>query len=287
VLAALPVITAIDLVTRQTLRMRLRRQRKWGRCLLSAVAVGDELAVADLVTQLRWPQYHGLTVVGACVAQPPDCGEVAGVPVYGGLDDVTAAVKGFGADTVVVLAYPEMDGVGLRDLACELEKTGIDLYVAPDLADDIVVPRTAVRLLIDLSLLRVEYIERQVRVGKDGRVFSKVKFRTMVVDAEQRKKELLGRQRFRRHPVQAGDAIDAVAQLKESGDGTLVKYGNGPFSRALVEAGLLDELHLSISPFVAGSGKSLLSGISTTAMNLTGVTDIGNGAVVLAYTPSW
>src|SRR5204862_8128525 len=86
--------------------------------------------------------------------------------------------------------------------------------------------------------------------------------------------------------VLAGDAIDAVARLKESGDGTLVKYGNGPFSRALVEAGLLDELHLSISPFVAGSGESLLSGISTTPMNLTGVTDIGNGAVVLAYTPS-
>ncbi|MFG2007318.1 dihydrofolate reductase family protein [Spirillospora sp. NPDC048911] len=83
-----------------------------------------------------------------------------------------------------------------------------------------------------------------------------------------------------------GDAIDAVAKLKESGDGTLLKYGNGPFSRALVEAGLLDELHLSISPFVAGSGESLLSGISTTPLNLTGVTEIGNGAVVLAYTPS-
>ncbi|HWN29089.1 MAG TPA: dihydrofolate reductase family protein [Actinomycetospora sp.] len=82
-----------------------------------------------------------------------------------------------------------------------------------------------------------------------------------------------------------GDALEAVARLKESGDGTLVKYGNGPFSRALVEAGLLDELHVSISPFVAGSGESLLSGIGPTAMDLTGVTDIGNGAVVLAYTP--
>ncbi|GAA1716998.1 dihydrofolate reductase family protein [Fodinicola feengrottensis] len=86
--------------------------------------------------------------------------------------------------------------------------------------------------------------------------------------------------------VLTGNAIDAIAKLKESGDGTLVKYGNGPFSRALLDAGLLDELHLSISPFVAGSGDSLLSGISTTPMNLTGVTDIGNGAVVLAYTPS-
>ncbi|MFE9328406.1 dihydrofolate reductase family protein [Nocardia sp. NPDC052278] len=86
--------------------------------------------------------------------------------------------------------------------------------------------------------------------------------------------------------VLASDAVEAIAQLKKSGDGTLVKYGNGPFSRALAEAGLLDELHLSISPFVAGSGDSLLSGIDVTAMNLTGVTEIGNGAVVLAYTTS-
>ena len=85
--------------------------------------------------------------------------------------------------------------------------------------------------------------------------------------------------------VLAGDAVDAVAALKESGDGTLVKFGNGPFSRALVEAGLLDELHLSITPFVAGSGESLLSSIGTTNMNLTGVTDIGNGVVVLTYAP--
>ena len=86
--------------------------------------------------------------------------------------------------------------------------------------------------------------------------------------------------------VLAGDAVEAVARLKESGDGTLVKYGNGPFSRALVEAGLLDELHLSISPFVAGSGESLLAGLRATAMDLTGVTEIGNGAVILTYAPS-
>lgn len=83
--------------------------------------------------------------------------------------------------------------------------------------------------------------------------------------------------------VLEGDAVEAVARLKESGDGTLVKYGNGSFSRALMEAGLLDELHLSISPFVAGSGDSLLAGITASPMTLTGVTEIGNGAVVLAY----
>lgn len=86
--------------------------------------------------------------------------------------------------------------------------------------------------------------------------------------------------------VLAGDAVEAVAQLKGAGDGTLVKYGNGPFSRALFEAGLIDELHLSISPFVAGAGESLLTGIRTTAMNLTKVTELGNGTVVLTYTPN-
>ena len=86
--------------------------------------------------------------------------------------------------------------------------------------------------------------------------------------------------------VLTGDAVDAIAKLKEAGDGTLVKYGNGPFSRALFEAGLLDELHLGISPFVAGSGESLLSGLRTTAMELTNVTGLGNGTVVLTYSPS-
>ncbi|BCK56667.1 dihydrofolate reductase family protein [Nocardia wallacei] len=86
--------------------------------------------------------------------------------------------------------------------------------------------------------------------------------------------------------VLTGDAVEAVAKLKESGEGTLVKYGNGPFSRALAEAGLLDELHVGVSPFVAGSGESLLSGIGTTAMDLARVTELGNGVVVLAYTPN-
>ncbi|MEJ2863213.1 dihydrofolate reductase family protein [Actinomycetospora flava] len=83
-----------------------------------------------------------------------------------------------------------------------------------------------------------------------------------------------------------GDAVEAVARLKEAGDGTLVKYGNGSFSRALAEAGLLDELHVSVSPFVAGSGESLVWGTGPAAMDLTGVTDIGNGTVVLAYRPA-
>ena len=156
VLIALPSVTLFDLIARYVMRKRLHRLRETGRCMLSVVAVGHEPAVADLVNELRRDRYHGLTVVGACVAQPSECDEVAGVPVYGGLDDVTAAVRTFGADTVAVLACPEMDGIRLRSLAWELEKTGTDLCVSPALLD-VAGPRTTIRPTAGLTLLHVDH----------------------------------------------------------------------------------------------------------------------------------
>ena len=156
VLIALPSTTVLDLVTRFTIRKRLHRQRAAGRCMLSVVAVGHEAAVADLVKELGRDRYHGMNVVGACVARPGECEDVAGAPVYGGLDDVTAAVKAFGADTVAVLACPEMDGTRLRGLAWELEKTGTDLCVSPALLD-VAGPRTTIRPTAGLTLLHVDH----------------------------------------------------------------------------------------------------------------------------------
>jgi exopolysaccharide biosynthesis polyprenyl glycosylphosphotransferase len=235
VVIALPSVTILDLVARYGIRKDLHRQRDSGQCLLNVVAVGHELAVANLVTELHRDRYHGLTVVGACVIRPGECDEVVGVPVYGGLDDVTAAVEALGADTVAVLACPEMDGVRLRGLAWELEKTGTDLCVAPALLD-VAGPRTTIRATAGLTLLHVDHPQlsgfplllkglfdrcvaavalillapvigllattiwlydrgpalfTQVRVGKGGRVFRIYKFRTMVVDAEQRRAQLL------------------------------------------------------------------------------------------------
>jgi len=233
-LIALPSTTTFDLIIRYTIRRRLHRQRTAGRCLLSMVAVGHEAAVTNLVKELGRDRYHGLTVVGACVADPSQCDEVAGVPVYGGLDDVTAAVHAFGADTVAVLACPEMDGIRLRSLAWELQKTGTDLCVSPALLD-VAGPRTTIRPTAGLTLLHVDHPQlsgtrlvlkdlfdrcvaaaalillfplmavigtmirlhdrgpalfTQARVGKDGRIFRIYKFRTMVVEAEQRREEL-------------------------------------------------------------------------------------------------
>jgi dihydrofolate reductase len=82
-----------------------------------------------------------------------------------------------------------------------------------------------------------------------------------------------------------GDAVEAAAKLKESGEGTLLKYGTGSFSRALLEGGQLDELHLWVYPFIAGSGEPLLPGITTTHLDLAEVNEVGNGVVILTYKP--
>ena len=77
VVIALPSVTLFDLFARYGIRKRLHHQRGAGRCMLNVVAVGHEPAVADLVKELHRDQYHGLSVVGACVVQPGECGEVA------------------------------------------------------------------------------------------------------------------------------------------------------------------------------------------------------------------
>ena len=234
VVVALPSATIFDLVVRHRLRRRLHRLRSRGACMRRVVAIGHAPAVADLVAELGRGTYHGLSVVGACLAGGTMLNEIAGVPVFGGLGSVTAAVGQFRADTVAVLACPEMNGIRLRELAWDLEKTGTDVCVAPALLD-VAGPRTTIRPVAGLPLLHVDHPEldggkkvikeafdkalaltgvillapvfaaialaikftdrgpvffRQTRVGKDGHTFTVWKFRTMVVDAEQRKAEL-------------------------------------------------------------------------------------------------
>jgi len=174
VLVAMPCAVGIDLVARYALRKRLHRLRESGACMRRAVAVGHPQAVADLVNELRREPYHGLTVIAACLAGAafrPD--EIAGVPVLGGLNDVISAVRGSDADTVAVLACPELKPVQLRQLAWELEKTDTDLCLAPALLD-VAGPRTSVRAAAGLPLLYVDHPDlsglRQVIKGMFDKV---------------------------------------------------------------------------------------------------------------------
>ncbi|MCW2902785.1 MAG: exopolysaccharide biosynthesis polyprenyl glycosylphosphotransferase [Streptosporangiaceae bacterium] len=239
VVMALPLATLLNLFWRYLLRKRLHRLRMAGTCMRNVVAVGHRGAMSDLIRQLRREPYHGMDVVGVCLPSAFCTGDdairhVEGIPVLGDFTEAALVVDSTGADTVAVLACPEMDGVALRRLAWQLEKNDIDLVVAPALMD-VAGPRTSIRPVAGLPLLHVEHPEltggrqvvkslfdrtgalfallllaplfgavavairatsggpvlfRQIRVGRDGRDFTVLKFRTMVSDAEARKVEL-------------------------------------------------------------------------------------------------
>jgi exopolysaccharide biosynthesis polyprenyl glycosylphosphotransferase len=226
VLLALPAATATLIVTRFALRKRLHRKRARGQCLRRVIVVGHELAIMAITRQLRRERFHGLDVIGACVPANSD-GQV-GLPVYGAFDEVPEAVRLSGADTVIVLSCPELDGHRLRRMAWRLEGDDVDLIVASALLD-VAGDRTTLRPVDGLPMLHVEHprlsggsriikefvdragaalliallsplflaiawrvrcdsagpaLFRQVRVGRNGREFRIVKFRTMYTDAE-------------------------------------------------------------------------------------------------------
>ncbi|MEU4691952.1 sugar transferase [Actinoplanes sp. NPDC023714] len=155
------------------------------------------------------------------------------VPIYAGRD-VLSLVREVGADTIAVCGSASAEPGELRRLAWQLEGTGVDLVVAPQLTD-IAGPRVHIRPIEGLPLLHVEeptlsgpgwliknlmdrvaaglglllispilavialgirlsdpgpVFFRQTRVGHDGRTFRVWKFRTMYVDAEERKATL-------------------------------------------------------------------------------------------------
>jgi exopolysaccharide biosynthesis polyprenyl glycosylphosphotransferase len=166
VLAALPTAVGLVVVLRFALRKRLHRARERGESLRRVIVVGHELSVIGITRQLRRERYHGLEVVGACL--PPDHDGVIDLPVYGTFDDVAQAVELAGADTVVVLSCPELDGVVLRRLAWRLERDEVDLVVASALID-VAGARTTIRPFDGLPMLHVEHprLHGGVRIVKD------------------------------------------------------------------------------------------------------------------------
>lgn len=173
---ALPLATLADIGGRYALRKQLHRLRRQGLYMRRVVVAGHHRAVAELVKQLRGASYHGMEIVGACLPQAGgtvagtdggsaegavpsgSTGEPLRVPVLGDLSEVPLAVETTRADTVAVLACPEMDGTALRRLAWQLEKTGTEFMVAPALMD-VAGPRTTIRPIAGLPLLHVEHPE--------------------------------------------------------------------------------------------------------------------------------
>jgi dihydrofolate reductase len=84
-----------------------------------------------------------------------------------------------------------------------------------------------------------------------------------------------------RHPARAHDSIRS---LKDEIDGDLYVSGSGTLVRAMLEDGLVDELHLFVYPLTRGSGPRLFTGTPGT-LSLAACESYENGVVYLAYRP--
>ena len=173
VVIAFPLATILVLCGRYAARQALIAARREGRYNHRVIVVGRERSAAELIRQFRRSSQSGLEVVGVCIDGSP-AREVEGVPVLGTASGgILSAIEASGADTVAVGAWSPLSQKDLRRLSWELEGTGIDIVVAPSLAD-VAGPRIHIRPVAGLPLLHVEQPEftgaRRIAKGLFDRV---------------------------------------------------------------------------------------------------------------------
>jgi dihydrofolate reductase len=84
--------------------------------------------------------------------------------------------------------------------------------------------------------------------------------------------------------IAAGDTAEEIDKLREGGDGHIVVWGGVSLWRSLMRLDLIDELHVSLFPYVAGEGTRLFDGIpSSYRLDLVSSTASNSGIVELRY----
>jgi dihydrofolate reductase len=84
-----------------------------------------------------------------------------------------------------------------------------------------------------------------------------------------------------------GDAVDAVARLKQQDGKDLVILGSGVLVEALMERGLIDRFVLLIHPLVLGSGRRLFTdGGAFARLKLVDTKPTTTGVVIATYEPA-
>jgi dihydrofolate reductase len=84
-----------------------------------------------------------------------------------------------------------------------------------------------------------------------------------------------------------GDAMEAVASLKEQPGGDMVVLGSGDLVQSLMRHGLVDEYVLSFHPLIAGSGRRLFpDGSPFRALRLVDSVITTTGVVIATYQPA-
>ena len=92
---------------------------------------------------------------------------------------------------------------------------------------------------------------------------------------------------WRNSTLLQGDAMEAVARLKEQPGGDLVVLGSGELVQSVMQHELVDEYVLLIHPLVLGSGRRLFpDGGSPASLRLVDTKTTSTGVVIATYQPS-
>ena len=84
--------------------------------------------------------------------------------------------------------------------------------------------------------------------------------------------------------VLKGDVVNEVSRLKQELDGDIVVYASAQLVHMLMEHDLVDELRLTVYPFVLGAGERLFGETSARKpMRLVRTRTLGDGLVHLTY----
>ncbi len=161
-LSRLSVATALSLalvyilLARVMARMIIYLFRRRGRASQQLLLVGTLPEALEVYSAITRNPNAGLVPIGIYLTEGRSGarGVEGPVPLHAGRD-MLDVVREIGADTIAVCGTARDEQGGLRRLAWQLEGTGIDLVVAPQLTD-IAGPRVHIRPVEGLPLLHVE-----------------------------------------------------------------------------------------------------------------------------------
>ena len=84
--------------------------------------------------------------------------------------------------------------------------------------------------------------------------------------------------------IAGGDMVEEIDRLRQGGDGHLIAWGGVTLWRSLMLLDLIDELRVSLFPYVAGEGTRLFDGVPRSyQLDLVSSTASRSGIVELRY----
>lgn len=152
-----PLLLLFSLLARLVVRKRLHHRRNQGHALRRVVLVSRASAIANVAEHFARTPHVGYQVVGAYLHAEADdqVTDELNVALLGEPDDLIRDLDDLAIDAVALSGNDLFETESLRSLAWKLHDTGIQLLMAPDLAE-IAGPRIISRPAAGLPLLLVE-----------------------------------------------------------------------------------------------------------------------------------